>query len=94
MSLLIFLEVISMEKRKKWWSISLLNYSSYVRIYYFLTLFLMVFGSSVIFRAYSMLPDFDWNLFSSIIIIFAFVYTLTHCIKKMKKEYEEKELGY
>jgi len=54
----------------------------------------MVFGSSVIFRAYSMLPDFDWNLFSSIIIIFAFVYTLTHCIKKMKKEYEEKELGY
>jgi len=85
---------LSMEKRRKWWNISLLKYSSYVRIYYFLTLFLMIFGSSVIFRAFFILPDIDWKLFSSIIIIFAFIYTLTRCIKKMKKEYEEKELGY
>jgi predicted membrane protein len=83
-----------MKERKNWWSISLLKYSSYVRSYYFLTLFLMIFGSSVIFRAYFMLPDIDWKLFLSIIIIFAFIYTLTRCIKKMKKEYEEKELGY
>jgi hypothetical protein len=83
-----------MEKRRKWWSISLLKYSSYVRIYYFLTLFLIIFGSSVIFRAYFRLPDINRKLFPSIIIIFAFIYTLTRCIKKMKKEYEEKELGY
>ncbi|WP_449537350.1 hypothetical protein [Ferdinandcohnia sp. Marseille-Q9671] len=83
-----------MEKRRKWWSISLLKYSSSVRIYYFLTLILMIFGSNVIFKAYFMLPDIDWKLFSSIVIIFAFIYTLTRCIKKVKKEYEEKELGY
>ncbi len=83
-----------MEKRRRWWSISLLKYSSDVRIYYFLTLFLMIFGSSFIFRAYFILPDIDWNLFISVIMIFTFIYTLTCCIKKMKKEYEEKELGY
>lgn len=54
----------------------------------------MIFGSSFIFRAYFILPDIDWNLFISVIMIFTFIYTLTCCIKKMKKEYEEKELGY
>ncbi len=83
-----------MKNRKKWWNVGLIHYSKFVQFYFLLALSLMIFGSNVIFKAYFMLPKIDWMLWASILIVLSFIYSFTQCIKRMKKEYAEKNLGY
>ncbi|WP_316570772.1 hypothetical protein [Neobacillus sp. YIM B06451] len=81
-----------MGKRKKWWALGLYMFSWRVRFYYFLSLFFIIIGMNIGFRAFSSHEGksyYYWTL----AILAGFIFTSYQYRKKAKKEYEDKELG-
>lgn len=83
-----------MGKRKKWWTLGLYMYSWRVRFYYFLSLFFMIIGMNVGFRAFASTTEKSSYLYWTLAVLAAFIYTTYQYTKKAKKEYEDKKLGF
>ncbi|HEY4551817.1 MAG TPA: hypothetical protein VIG80_01360 [Bacillaceae bacterium] len=83
-----------MGKRQKWWMIGLLQFSLFVKFLYILGISLLVAGMNVVPKAISQLPEIGPYFNFSILIILALSFVTYQYIKRAKREYEEKQLGY